>query len=72
MKIKAKYPIKVGNVLIPRGEIGTTVKIEDAENVRRAFPNLKEKGNSDLYLVQFPTVNLPFICGAKQIEILED
>jgi len=73
-KIKAKYPIKVGGPdgnLIPKGEIGKLIKLEESTKIKNYFPAIKENPTSDYCLVRFPIVG-EFICLSKQIEKIED
>lgn len=46
----AKYPIKIGKVLVPAGTIGEVV---DIKNIQEYFPNIKYKANSKQILVSF-------------------
>jgi hypothetical protein len=46
----AKYPIKIGNVLVPKGAVG---EIVDIEEVRQNFPHISYKLNSKQISVSF-------------------
>lgn len=48
--VKSKYPIKIGNVVIPKGVQGT---ISTLEEVKSVFPNIKENPNSNQIAVKF-------------------
>lgn len=67
-KIRTKYPLKIGAVLIPRHEEGSMVGLEYADEVREKFPKLKEWTDGAYYLVQFPSFHKPFLCDPTQIE----
>lgn len=66
MKIKSKYPIKISNVLIPRGEEGILYPKDGSDR----FKNLNYNQSSNQYLVKFPSFHKEFICSEKQIEIV--
>ena len=51
MKVKAKYPIKIGKVLIAAGSVGETVSLNE---VKLVFPNIKENKTSNQIAVRFP------------------
>ena len=49
-KVIAKYPIKIGNVLVPKGAVG---EIVDIEEVRQNFPHISYELNSKQIAVSF-------------------
>lgn len=51
MKVKAKYPIKIGKVLVVKDSIGETIGLEE---VRLVFPNITENKASTQIAVRFP------------------
>ena len=68
--VRAKYPISIRSDVIPKDAIGQMVTLKDADNIREFFPNLCEKEDGELYLVKFPSVKQPFLCGVKQVEVV--
>ena len=70
--VRSKHPIKVGDVLIPRGEIGELVNLNDSSIVDEYFPNIKDNMYSKQALVKFPSFHKEFICSWKQIDFVEE
>lgn len=48
--VTSKYPIKIGNVLVPKGTKGTLATLEE---VKKIFPNIKENQSSNQIAVKF-------------------
>lgn len=48
--VTAKYPIKIGKILVPKGTVGT---IADIEEIRPHFPNIKCVEGSSQISVKF-------------------
>ena len=71
-RIKAKYPLKVGDTLIPKGEEGYIMSISESEWVREVFSEIQHNKLSTQCLVSFPSHPIDFICSEKQIEIIEE
>lgn len=49
-KVVAKYPIKIGQTLIPKGTVGEVANIEE---VRVNFPKIEYKNESKQVAVKF-------------------
>lgn len=54
MKVKLKYPAKVGKTLLPKGTEGIVVGISNSPSIAEAFPNLREKPDGYYFIVRFP------------------
>jgi hypothetical protein len=52
LKVKAKWPIKIGDVLVPAGTEGETVA--PTARILEKFPGLREKPDGQMLLVKFP------------------
>lgn len=55
MTAKAKYPIKICNVLVPKGATGEII-VEPTTRIKETFPNLQYKKNGVLVLIKFENV----------------
>ena len=49
-KVIARYPIKIGEVLVPRGTAG---EVADITDIQKDFPNIKYKNESEQVAVKF-------------------
>jgi len=49
MKIYTKYPIKIGEIIVPKS---TEVKLADINNVRKVFSDINYKINSDFVAIE--------------------
>lgn len=63
-QVRAKYPIKIGDALIPNGTVGELVSVA---TVRVRFPDIKPDENSPFVAVQFPGMEWCII-PKKQLE----
>ena len=67
MKILTKYPLKIGNILVPAQ---TEVKIADIKEVRKVFPKMEYNEKSESIAIQI--LDLPFhIVLKKQLQFTE-
>ncbi len=66
MYCRAKYPIKAGKILIPKGMEGKIISL--TTRVRESFPNLKESETGEMYLVKFEGVE-EILVDKSQISI---
>lgn len=64
----AKYPIKIGNVLISKGTKGETCDVIPIK-IKNDFPNIEFKEGSSQILVKFPFVD-ECIVHIDQIKIV--
>lgn len=55
MTVRAKYPIKIGAVLVPAQTVGEVLP-QPTPRILESFPNLKFTENGQMYLVKFPEV----------------
>ncbi len=67
MKVTARYPIKIGSVMIPAGTTGSIVAITD--RIRSTFPNLRHAADSPYLLVKFPGVLECLVTKAQATKI---
>ena len=63
-KVTAKYPIRVGTVMIPTGTWGDITTLEEA---RKLFPGIEPIEGSKQLCVKFPNVN-PCIVHVDQVK----
>jgi len=54
--VTAKYPIKIGNTLVPKGTVGF-IPNEPSDRIKSTFPNLVPNKDSQQVLVKFPNVD---------------
>ena len=66
-RIKSKYPFKIGETLINKGEEGRTATLEEMQKI---FPNISYKKESNFCGVVFRGFS-PCLVLLKQIEFLE-
>ena len=62
-KVISKYPIKIGNVLVPMGTVGEVV---DVAEMRKYFPKISYKSESGQVAVKFLELN-PCIVHTSQL-----
>lgn len=63
-QVRAKYPIKIGDALVPKGTVGELVSVSV---VVVKFPGIKADPNSPFVAVQFPGLDWCII-PKKQVE----
>lgn len=70
--VEARYPISIGDTLIPAGERGTTVFIGDdeAKHIKDFYPWLSHEAGGDLWLVKFPSHPKVFLAANMQITVV--
>jgi hypothetical protein len=66
-KVVAKYPIKIGKVLVPKGTVGT---IPTLDEVKIIWPTIEYKENSKQLPVKFLGLSI-CIVHTSQVIILE-
>jgi hypothetical protein len=54
MKVKLKYPAKLGDVLLPKGTEGVIVSIAESPRMQQAFPGVMHNAVSTMHIVRFP------------------
>lgn len=69
MKVKAKWPIKIGDVLVPAGTIGETMA--PTPRMLEKFPGLAQKPGGAFLLVKFPGLDECLVMP-KQVVKLEE
>jgi hypothetical protein len=69
MKVKARFPIKIGDVLVTPGTVGEVVK--PTPRILAAFPGLSEKPDGAFLLVKFPGFDECLVMP-KQVVKLEE
>lgn len=62
-KVITKYPIKIGNVLIPKDTVGEVANIED---VKKYFPKISYNPESNFIAVKFLELK-PCIVHTSQV-----
>lgn len=66
-QVKAKYPIKIGDVLVPKDTVGELVSVAV---VMIKFPGIKSDADSAFVAVQFPGLDWCII-PKKQLEAVK-
>lgn len=69
MKVKARWPIKIGDTLVPAGTIGEIMA--PTPRILAAFPGLAEKPGGAFLLVKFPGLDECLVMP-KQVLKLEE
>lgn len=64
----SKYPIMIGGILVPQGTVGT---IADIEDIRKDFPNICYKQDSNQIAVKFLELK-PCIVHTSQVVFNQD
>lgn len=54
MRVIAKYPIKIGKILIPKGTEGKTKSLAESPEIKDFFTEIKEEINGAYCIVSFP------------------
>jgi hypothetical protein len=67
-KIKLKYPMKISEILLPRGMVGDVVDIEE---VKKDFPTIDYRLESNQIAVKFEKFQ-PIIVHKDQVEIIKE
>jgi len=68
--VKAKYPIRIGYILVPKGTPGEILSTP-TPRILAAFPNIGKNPNSNQVVVKFPGV-AECICHLNQLEFQTD
>jgi hypothetical protein len=69
MKVRLKFPARVGSKILPKGTEGYAKGISNSPRIRETFPNLSERSDGYLYIVKFPDVE-DCLFDKSQLEIL--
>lgn len=70
MKVKAKYPIKIGSHLVPSGTIGVVLP-EPTPRIKKFFPGLETGPGGKMYLVKFGDLD-ECLVFKKQVEVINE
>jgi hypothetical protein len=55
LKVKLKYPAKIGDTLLPKGTEGVVVDISQSPRIQQAFPGIMHNHQvSNMHIVRFP------------------
>jgi hypothetical protein len=54
MKVRLRYPAKLGDVLLPKGTEGEVINIADSPRIQQAFPAIAHNKVSTICIVRFP------------------
>ena len=66
MEVKAKYPIKIGKILIEKGTKGETVPLSD---VKKIFTSIKCNKESNQMAIKFSGLDNWCIVHKKQLDL---
>lgn len=67
-RVKAKYPVKVGVKLMPKGALGTSVGKTGL--IQDWFPGVGHDPESDQIVIKFDDAPKEIIVSVKQIEFI--